>query len=71
MISNQTPGCNRFKMQFTQNTQQKQPSSYTPYTSPTPQTNTNTTIRFLATMNDVLYTPVDGRKCSSCGDRKK
>jgi hypothetical protein len=75
MISYQPSTDNRFQMQFTQNTHTKQhPSSYTTTYTSRPQqtrTNTNTNIRLFATMNDVLYTPVDGRKCSSCGDRKK
>lgn len=72
MISNQSSTCNRFKMQFTQNTQKIQTSSYvTAPPSSLPQTHTNMSIRLSATMNDVLYTPVLGRKCSSCGDRKK
>lgn len=73
MISNQQQSYvyTRFNMQFTQNTQKRQPSYYTTYISPLPQTHTNMNIRLFATMNDVLYTPIDGRKCSSCGDRKK
>lgn len=75
MISNQSSTCNRFKMQFTQNTQNTQKTQTSSYiTSPPsslPQTHTTMSIRLSATMNDVLYTPVLGRKCSSCGDRKK
>lgn len=79
MISNQSSVCNRFNMQFTQNTQNTQntrknqhPSSASGITTYTPrQQQIHTNIRLFATMNDVLYTPLDGRKCSSCGDRKK
>lgn len=73
MIYTQSSTCNRFNMQFTQNqnTQKNKTSSYTTYTSPLPQVNANMNIRLLATMNDVLYTPMIGGKCSSCGDRKK
>lgn len=73
MISYQPSTGNRFQMQFTQNTHTNQPpSSYTTTYTPRPQqSRANTNIRLFATMTDVLYTPVDGRKCSSCGDRNK